>query len=102
MDPPVTQLEWREARTVADARHAARNQQLLGEGRPPRPPRPALSWPEPPPADPQPILSRAAQAAGMRALREGLERRLDRQAMMAHVLGAVRAAERAHAQDEAW
>ena len=53
-------------------------------------------------ADPQPILSRAAQAAGMQALRDGLERRLDRQAMTAHVLGTVRAAERAHAQDEAW
>jgi hypothetical protein len=102
MDPPVTQSEWREARTVADARHAARNQQRLSEGRPPRPARPPLSWPQPPPADPQPILSRAAQAAGMRALRDGLERRLDRQAMTAHVLGTVRAAERAHAQDEAW
>src|SRR4029077_11108071 len=30
MDPPVTPHEWREARTVADARHAARNQQRLG------------------------------------------------------------------------
>lgn len=108
MDPPVTPAEWREARVIADNRHAERNAQLVSEGKKPRPPRPSASWFEAPsPPDPQPILSREAHAAGFAALRIGMERRYDKPQMVRFVLTAVReaeakarAAEKAAAVDE--
>ena len=93
MDPACTAAEWREARTIADQRHLARNGQLVAEGHAPRT-RAALSWPQPPPPDPQPVLSRPACAAGMRALWQGLERRQDGATITATVLQAIRATPR--------
>ena len=93
MDPPCLPHEWREARHVADARWSARNEQRLGEGKPPYRPRPPLAFPEVPgPADPQPILSREAHQAGFAALAEGMRRKLNPEQMESFVLGAVRAA----------
>lgn len=92
MNPPCQQAEWREARLIADQRWKERNEQLVKEGKPPRPPRPSLAYPEPPgePA-PQRILSRRAHQAGFAAIFAGLNQKLDREHMVAKVLGAIRA-----------
>lgn len=94
MNPPCTQDEWRQARSIADARHHERNQKLISEGKEPRPARPPMRYPEPPaPAEPQTILSRQAHKAGFAALYEGMRQKLPSAHMVPFVLDAVRKAE---------
>lgn len=94
MDPACTVAEWREARSIADARWSERNQKLVAEGKPPRPPRPSATYLTPPePADPQAVLSREAHKAGFAAIYEGMRRKLTSEQMVPFVLDAVRKAE---------
>lgn len=95
MNPSCQQSEWREARRIAEERHTERNKELTAQGKKPRPALPALSEPEVPgPADPQEVLSRQAHKAGFEALFDGMTRKMDTATLTAHVLAAVRSAER--------